>query len=36
MEPEAQEISIEELELSLELHEIESEEKLAKLKALFA
>jgi hypothetical protein len=35
-EEEAQEISIEELELSLEVHEIESEEKLKKLEALFA
>lgn len=35
-EEEPQEISIEDLELSLEVYEIESEEKLKKLAALFA
>lgn len=35
-EQEQQEISIEDLELSLEVYEIESEEKLRKLEKLFA
>jgi hypothetical protein len=34
-EEEGQEISIEELELSLEVYEIEAEEKVKKLKELF-